>query len=174
VILIKFFKRIGFVVIVLVECSSSGGKQQTVSPPERVTMWRTSDVNLDREKPAELQMEEARLQMAKMIKEARAMADGENLLFSQRKLAKAENLLVEQSNPLLRTEIQELIKLFVTPDTYDELGHTYALSSDYRSLPMAGSVSLRGAATSRSCGSLPRQTWTSTWSRPRSSSKKRR
>ncbi|KQJ87638.1 hypothetical protein BRADI_4g12695v3 [Brachypodium distachyon] len=86
--------------------------------------------------PAELQMEETRVQIASMIKEVRTMADGMKLQDAQDKLVNPQNMLeevAEQFNPMvgmLRTELLELLKVLKTPETYQWYGRPSALSSE--------------------------------------------
>lgn len=54
----------------------------------------------------------ARLHTAKAIKEARTMADCLKLHDAQHKLMEVQNMLAEQSDPLLMTELPELHRLF--------------------------------------------------------------
>jgi hypothetical protein len=112
------------------ECSSTSGRLQFVAPPETLTVWRTGGVEVLEEKPADIQSEEARLQMVKMVKVARTMADCERLDEAQDKIVEAQNLLEEQSDPLLRTELEELFKLFQTQEDYEKRGRPCALSSE--------------------------------------------
>lgn len=104
--------------------------------PETLTVWRTAGAEIlegeedDKSAVEALQMEEARLHTAEMIKEARIMADNNMLLDAQHKLVEAQNMLVERSNPLLRTELQELFELLETPETYEKQGRPYTLSSE--------------------------------------------
>lgn len=106
------------------------------APPATLTVRRTGTAVPEDDKPPEVQTEETRLQTAKMIKEARTMADGKNLGDARDKLVEAQNALedvIEQSNPLvdmLRTELQQLLKLMKTQDTYEKQGRPYALSSE--------------------------------------------
>ncbi|KAM0911674.1 hypothetical protein ACQ4PT_013292 [Festuca glaucescens] len=107
------------------------------APPATVTVRRTGTA-VPEDDPAvpEVQTEEARLKTVTMIKQARAMADGKNLGDARDKLVEAQNGLediMEQSSPLvdmLRTELQQLLKLFKSQDMYDKQGRPYALSSE--------------------------------------------
>ncbi|XP_037475198.1 uncharacterized protein LOC119352722 isoform X2 [Triticum dicoccoides] len=99
-----------------------------VAPSEMLSVWRTSvDVSDIEEKPVELQREEVRLQAAKMIKTATACYYGGN---AYAHLVQAQKLLKDQSNPLLRTELGDLLELCKTQETYDEHFRAYALSSE--------------------------------------------
>ncbi|KAM0873581.1 hypothetical protein ACQ4PT_037983 [Festuca glaucescens] len=107
------------------------------APPATVTVRRTG-TGVPEDDPAvpEVQTEEARLKTVTMIKQARAMADGKNLGDARDKLVEAQNGLediIEQSSPrvdMLRTELQQLLKLFKSQDMYDKQGRPYALSSE--------------------------------------------
>nr|CDM79993.1 unnamed protein product [Triticum aestivum] len=91
----------------------------------------TLNLKQQKETPKELEAEEARLRVANVIKEARIMADCEKLKDAQDKLVEAQNeLLKQQSNPLLRNELQELLELFKTPETYQQYGRPYVLSME--------------------------------------------
>lgn len=104
--------------------------------PGTLSVLRTGTATLEDDQPAPVQMEEARLKTVTMIKAARTMADGKNLGGARDKLVEAQNALedvVEQSNPLLdmlRTELQQLLKLLKSQDVYDKQGRPYALSSE--------------------------------------------
>lgn len=94
--------------------SSYSGRLQFAVHPDQATLdvWRTGigmEV-LEKETPKELETEEARLHVVKMIKEARIMADCEKLKDAQDKLVEAQNVLVEQSDLLCRTELDELLE----------------------------------------------------------------
>lgn len=110
--------------------------QSDVPLSETLTLWRTADAEIleeeedDKLAAVELQTEEARLHMAEMIKKPRTMADNNMLLDAQNKLVEAQNMLVEQSDPLLKTELQELFDLLETQETYEKQGRPYALSSE--------------------------------------------
>lgn len=98
---------------------------QFVAPPETLTVLRTGvDVSdLEEEKPVELQREEARLQTAMLIKEAITIGGCFDSERAYAKLVEAQNMLVEESDPLLRTELQDrqrstargITRLFATP-----------------------------------------------------------
>ena len=93
-------------------------------------VWRTGigmEV-LKEETPKELETEEARLQLVKMIKEARMMADFKKLKDAQDKLVEAQNQLVELSDPLLKTDLHNLLELFKTLETYQAHGRSYSLA----------------------------------------------
>jgi hypothetical protein len=105
------------------------------APPATLTMRRTGAGAPETAAP-EVQTEEARLKMAKNIKTARTMADAKNLDDARDKLVEAQNELediLEQTDPLvdlLRTELQQLLKLFKTQEMYEKQGRPYALSSE--------------------------------------------
>ncbi|KAF7005636.1 hypothetical protein CFC21_020745 [Triticum aestivum] len=110
--------------------SSSSRRQQLFAPHEMLTVWRTSvEVLHTSYTTAELQREEARLRTRRMINEAITMADGEDVLAAQCKLVEAQSMLDEQSNPLLRAELQKLLEHFQTSDEYLWRGSMYAFSS---------------------------------------------
>ncbi|KAM0830027.1 hypothetical protein ACQ4PT_066494 [Festuca glaucescens] len=110
--------------------SRPAGRMKFVAPTETVTVWRTGVDFSEDENLAGLLMEEARLQAAQMIKEARFMAHRKRLDDARDKLLEAQNMLEEQSSSLLRTELQELFQLFKTQQTYETRGRLYALSSE--------------------------------------------
>ncbi|XP_073362814.1 uncharacterized protein [Aegilops tauschii subsp. strangulata] len=110
--------------------SSSSGRQQFVARPEMLTVWRTGvDVSdFEEEKPVESQREEACLETAKMIKEAKTMGGN---FYSKRaygKLVEAQNMLVEESDPLLMTELQDLLGPVLLYGPWK--GRSYASSSE--------------------------------------------
>lgn len=84
----------------------------------------------------EVMIEENRVRTAQMMKEARVMADEKKLEDAQEKLVEAENLLedvVDESNPLiemLKSELQQLLKLMKSQDIYEKKGRSFALSSE--------------------------------------------
>ncbi|KAG5542279.1 hypothetical protein RHGRI_021969 [Rhododendron griersonianum] len=85
----------------------------------------------------EVMIEENRVRTAQMMKEARVMADEKKLEDAQEKLVEAENLLEDvvddQSNPLiemLKSELQQLLKLMQSQDIYEKKGRSFALSSE--------------------------------------------
>lgn len=108
------------------------------APPATVTVSRTGAVPGDSpaDDPPVVQTEVARLKTVTMITEARAMADGQKLGDARDKLVEAQNGLedvLEQSNPvveMLRTELQQLLKLFRTQEVYNKQGRPYAMSSE--------------------------------------------
>ncbi|CAM0958913.1 unnamed protein product [Alopecurus aequalis] len=115
---------------------NTGGKLFD-APPATVTVRRTGTAAPEDDPPVpEVQTEEARLKTVTMIKQARTMADDKNMGDARDKLVEAQNALediIEQSSPLvdmLRTELQQLLKLFKSQDMYDKQGRPYALSSE--------------------------------------------
>ncbi|KQJ98240.1 uncharacterized protein LOC100846008 [Brachypodium distachyon] len=111
------------------------------APPATLTVRRTGSTGAGDSSPADdppvvVQTEMARLKTATMITEARAMADGDKLGDARDKLVEAQNGLedvLEQSNPvveMLRTELQQLLKLFRTQEVYNKQGRPYAMSSE--------------------------------------------
>ncbi|XP_037410809.1 uncharacterized protein LOC119274244 [Triticum dicoccoides] len=70
-------------------------------------------------------MEEARLHLVKMMKDARMMADLKKLKDAQDKLVEAQNQL---SDPLLKTDLHNLLELFKTLETYEAHGRSYSLA----------------------------------------------
>ncbi|KAG0603103.1 hypothetical protein M758_10G066900 [Ceratodon purpureus] len=112
------------------------GTSPFVGRPTMITVRRIVGLTSDTAPPQEVQTEEARLQMASMIREARTMADGKNIGNARKKLVEAQNALEdieEQTNPLvnsLKNEIQQLLELFRTQELYDKKGRSFALSSE--------------------------------------------
>ncbi|KAK3131385.1 hypothetical protein QOZ80_6AG0505720 [Eleusine coracana subsp. coracana] len=118
-----------------VEYSYSTPSKPFFSPPETQIIRRAGAADPDAVKP-EVQTELARRMHAAMIGEARAMADGNNLGDAKDKIVEAQNALediLEQSSPvvdMLRTELQQLLKLMRSQETYEKQGRAYALSSE--------------------------------------------
>ncbi|KAM3345571.1 hypothetical protein ACQJBY_020204 [Aegilops geniculata] len=113
--------------------SSHSGRLQFAVPPEAMLdVWRTGIAIgmevLEEETPKELETEEARLHLVKMIKDARMMADLKKLKDAQDKLVEAQNQLVELSDPLLKTDLHNLLELFKTLETYEAHGRSYSLA----------------------------------------------
>lgn len=126
----------GAEILVITYSYNTGGKL-FAAPPVTLTVRRTGTAAPEDDQPApEVQTEEARLKTVTMIKAARTMADGKNLGDARDKLVEAQNALedvVEQSSPLvdmLRTELQQLLKLMKSQDVYEKQGRPYALSSE--------------------------------------------
>lgn len=84
----------------------------------------------------EVKIEENRLRTAQMIKEARVMADDKKLDEAQDKLVDAQNLLEDlddESWPLigmLKSELQQLLRLMKSQEIYEKQGRSFALSSE--------------------------------------------
>ena len=84
----------------------------------------------------EVVIEENRLRTAQMMKEARVMADDKKLEDAKDKLVEAENMLEDVTadpNPLiemLKTELQQLLRLMKSQETYEKKGRPFALSSE--------------------------------------------
>lgn len=105
------------------------GRMKFVAPAETLTVWRTGARFLEQEKPEWLLLEEARLQMAQMVKEARINVSHPK---SDRmtKLVEAQNMAERQSHwPLLTTKLFELIKVELDYSyKFRHGGFPYALS----------------------------------------------
>ncbi|XP_002526245.2 probable E3 ubiquitin-protein ligase WAVH2 [Ricinus communis] len=106
------------------------------APPATLTVRRTVASPVQEERP-EVITEETRLRTAGMMKEARAMADNNKLYDARDKLVEAENLLEDVvddgHNPvieMLRLELQQLLKLMKSQETYEKQGRPFALSSE--------------------------------------------
>ncbi|KAG8649239.1 E3 ubiquitin-protein ligase WAV3-like [Manihot esculenta] len=105
------------------------------APPVTLNVSRTGASADERERP-EVRNEETRLLTANMIKEARVMADGNKLDDARDKLVEAQNSLEDvddESNPLiemLRSELQQLLKLMKSQEIYEKQGRPFALSSE--------------------------------------------
>jgi len=99
----------------------TAGRLQFAVPPAGIDMEILEEGTL----PAE----EARVQVSKMIKEARTMADCLNLYDARDKLFEAQCLL-EESNPLLRSELVKLLGLLESQHIYQSYGRSYALSME--------------------------------------------
>ncbi|GJN01171.1 hypothetical protein PR202_ga18416 [Eleusine coracana subsp. coracana] len=118
-----------------VEYSYSTPSKPFFSPPETQIIRRAGAADPDAVKP-EVQTELARRMHAAMIGEARAMADGNNLGDAKDKIVEAQNALediLEQSSPvvdMLRTELQQLLRLMKSQEMYEKQGRAYALSSE--------------------------------------------
>ncbi|EEF42592.1 protein binding protein, putative [Ricinus communis] len=103
--------------------------------PATITV-RRSGTSLDQEEKPEVLTEETRLRTARMIKEARVMADDSKLDDARDKLVEAQNSLedvVDESNPLVQTlssELQQLLKLMKSQEIYEKQGRPFALSSE--------------------------------------------
>lgn len=114
-------------------CSFQG--RPFYAPPVTLNVSRTGASADERERP-EVRNEETRLLTAKMIKEARVMADGNKLDDARDKLVEAQNSLEDvddESNPLiemLRSELQQLLKLMKSQEIYEKQGRPFALSSE--------------------------------------------
>ena len=84
----------------------------------------------------EVVIEENRLRTAQMMKEARVMADDKKLEDAKDKLVEAENMLEDVTadpNPLiemLKTELQQLLRLMKSQEMYEKIGRPFALSSE--------------------------------------------
>ncbi|KAF0890037.1 hypothetical protein E2562_035836 [Oryza meyeriana var. granulata] len=113
---------------------SSQGKQFE-SPKEIYSILRTGDADPDAQNPV-VQSEVARRQHAGYIKEAREMADANDLGNAMYKLGEAQNKLediIDQENPtvkMLRTELKQLRRLMESPELYKKEGRPYALSAE--------------------------------------------
>lgn len=105
------------------------------SIPGILTVRRTGKFTDQQERP-EVIAEETRLRIASMIREARVLADSKNLDKARDKLIEAQNLLEDvddESNPfveMLRSEIQQLLKLMKSQEIYEKKGRPFALSSE--------------------------------------------
>uniref|UniRef100_A0A2C9U2H7 VWFA domain-containing protein n=1 Tax=Manihot esculenta TaxID=3983 RepID=A0A2C9U2H7_MANES len=105
------------------------------SIPGILTVRRTGKFTDQQERP-EVIAEETRLRIASMIREARVLADSKNLDKARDKLIEAQNLLEDvddESNPfveILRSEIQQLLKLMKSQEIYEKKGRPFALSSE--------------------------------------------
>ncbi|XP_051209192.1 uncharacterized protein [Lolium perenne] len=111
--------------------SRSAGRMKFVAPIGTLTVWRTGVDLSEEQNLTGLLTEEARLQTAQMVKEASFLAHWKKLDDARDKLLEAQNMLEEeQSSSLLRTELQELLQLFKTRETYETRGRHYALSSE--------------------------------------------
>lgn len=100
----------------------------------KLTVWRTGVDMSEEEKPAELLSEEARLQTVEMMQEARIMADCKMLDDARNKLVEALNMSEEiiynySELCLVSAELQKLLELFETQETYEKQGRPYALAS---------------------------------------------
>jgi uncharacterized protein YegL len=109
------------------------------APPATVTVRRSGSSFPADDPPVDVVKEEARLQTATMIKQARTMADGKKLGDALDKLVEAQNALGDvpvadpYDDPLLdalRKELQELQKLMKSPAVYEQQGRPYAMSSE--------------------------------------------
>ncbi|EEF38218.1 E3 ubiquitin-protein ligase WAV3 [Ricinus communis] len=115
--------------------SYSTGGRLFEAPPATITVRRTG-TSLDQEERPEVITEETRLRTARMIKEARVMADESKLNDAREKLVEAQNSLedvVEESNPLIemmKSELQQLLKLMKSQEMYEKQGRPFALSSE--------------------------------------------
>ncbi|PON44996.1 von Willebrand factor, type A [Parasponia andersonii] len=83
----------------------------------------------------ELMIEEKRCQIVQMITKAIEAAEDNKLEVAKKKINKAQTLVYEVDfpNPLiemLKIEIQQLLRLLKTEDTYKVYGHSFALSSE--------------------------------------------
>ncbi|GJN41510.1 hypothetical protein PR202_gn00898 [Eleusine coracana subsp. coracana] len=111
------------------------GESVTVSFGDLSSRRAGAAADPDAVKP-EVQTELARRMHAAMIGEARAMADGNNLGDAKDKIVEAQNALediLEQSSPvvdMLRTELQQLLRLMKSQEMYEKQGRAYALSSE--------------------------------------------
>uniref|UniRef100_A0A0E0FBP4 VWFA domain-containing protein n=2 Tax=Oryza TaxID=4527 RepID=A0A0E0FBP4_9ORYZ len=106
------------------------------SPSEIYSIQRTGDADPDAQNP-EVQSEVARRQHAGYIKEARTMADANDLRNAMYKLAEAQNkledIVLDKAKPMvdmLRTELQQLRRLMESPELYKKEGRPYALSAE--------------------------------------------
>ncbi|KAI8548792.1 hypothetical protein RHMOL_Rhmol07G0301500 [Rhododendron molle] len=113
--------------------SAGGVKLFEANPLVANTTRIGTSVEPERE---EVMIEENRVRTAQMMKEARVMADEKKLEDAQEKLVEAENLLedvVDESNPLiemLKSELQQLLKLMQSQEIYEKQGRSFALSSE--------------------------------------------
>ncbi|EEF38222.1 uncharacterized protein sll0103 [Ricinus communis] len=133
-LLLAVDKERGADVLEITYSYSTGGKLFE-APPATITVSRTG-TSLDQEERPEVLTEETRLRTARMIKEARVMADDSKLDDARDKLVEAQNSLedvVDESNPLvemLRSELQQLLKLMKSQEIYEKQGRPFALSSE--------------------------------------------
>ena len=115
------------------------GEKSFEAPPAILSM-RCTGTSPDVEGRPKVVTEETHLRTARMMKEARVMADDKNLKGAQDKLVEAQNSLedvIEENNPMvemLKSEVQQLLKLIRSQEIYKQ-GHPFALSyetSHYR------------------------------------------
>ncbi|GAB2302281.1 hypothetical protein Dimus_036296 [Dionaea muscipula] len=115
---------------------SNGGKLFDAAPII-VVVTRTGGAVVEPERE-EVMIEENRLRTARMIKEARVMADGDKLDDAQEKLVDAQDLLEdavddESNYPLiqmLKSELRQLLRLMQSKEIYNKRGRAFALSSE--------------------------------------------
>lgn len=81
-------------------------------------------------------IEGSRVETAKMMKEARVMADNDNLKEAKKKLDKAQNMLGDVDVvdtaliEMLKREVAQLVEYLQNPDLYKNHGRSFALSSE--------------------------------------------
>ncbi|EEF42595.1 E3 ubiquitin-protein ligase WAV3 [Ricinus communis] len=127
-------KERGAEVLEITYLYSTGGK--LFEAPPAIINVRRSGMSPDQQEMPEVLTEETRLRTARMIKEARVMADDSKLDDARDKLVEAQNLLedvLDESNPLvemLRSELQQLLKLMKSQEIYEKQGRPFALSSE--------------------------------------------
>ncbi|XP_062114656.1 E3 ubiquitin-protein ligase WAV3-like [Humulus lupulus] len=124
--------------ILKIDYNYKTGGRPFVANPIVVTITR-SGTSAAAEKE-EVTMEENRLRTAKMIKEARFMADENKLDEAKDKLVDAQNMLddveVDETSPnsslieMLRSELQQLLRLMKSQQMYEQQGRPFALSSE--------------------------------------------
>lgn len=104
------------------------------SPPIFISLTRTLDYHKQQEN-IRIQIEANRLQAAMMMKEARILADNDDLKMAVLYLRRAENML-ENVNIndsviyILKDEVQELLRLMQSHEIYRSIGRPFALSSE--------------------------------------------
>ncbi|KAJ9184403.1 hypothetical protein P3X46_004133 [Hevea brasiliensis] len=103
--------------------------------PATITVRRTGKFAEQQERP-EVKIEETRLRIVNVIKEARKMAEKNELRNARDKLVEAQNSLGDvddKSNPMvemLASELQQLLKMMESQKIYEKQGRPFALSSE--------------------------------------------
>jgi hypothetical protein len=109
--------------------------QRVMSDPDRITIRRgrgTAAGDPAADAPAQVRTEVARRRHVDSIKAAMEKAEGDRLEDARDILAEALRALERIVDPMvdmLRRELQRLLELFRTKDTYREQGRPYAISS---------------------------------------------
>ncbi|GAB2211352.1 hypothetical protein Droror1_Dr00024661 [Drosera rotundifolia] len=117
--------------------SYSTGAKLFDAAPIIVVITRTGGTSVEPERE-EVMIEENRLRTARMMKEARDMADVNKLADAQKKLVDAQNKLEdavddESNYPLiqmLKSELRQLLRLMQSKEIYEKRGRPFALSSE--------------------------------------------
>ncbi|KAL5706909.1 hypothetical protein ACHQM5_025015 [Ranunculus cassubicifolius] len=78
----------------------------------------------------EVMIEEKRLLIVTMMKQARSLAEAYNLEAAQEKLINARQYLSDEVDGMLKSDLDQLILLMESMDTYYEKGRSFALSSE--------------------------------------------